>query len=128
MIYLLDTNVCVRYLRGRNGEQIEARLNAANPGDVALCSVVKAELLYGAARSQQPDKIWSHTTPASSAVFRTCRSKTGNSGEGIQRKVLSGRGVSERNDRERPVVAEPPDREVAPRRPSVYSNIADVPS
>ena len=56
MIYLLDTNVCVSYLRGRNGDQLEARLNAANPGDVALCSVVKAELLYGAARSQQPDK------------------------------------------------------------------------
>jgi tRNA(fMet)-specific endonuclease VapC len=56
MIYRLDTNVCVNYLRGRHRDQLEARLNAAHPGDVALCSVVKAELLYGAARSQQPDK------------------------------------------------------------------------
>jgi len=56
MIYLLDTNVCVSYLRGKNNVNIEARLNAVNPGDVGLCSVVKAELLYGAERSQQPQK------------------------------------------------------------------------
>jgi len=56
MIYLFDTNVCISYLRGKNSVNIEARLNAANPGDVALCSVVKAELLYGAERSQQPQK------------------------------------------------------------------------
>jgi tRNA(fMet)-specific endonuclease VapC len=59
VIYLLDTNVCVSYLRGKNSAQIEARLDAATPGDVALCSVVKAELLYGAERSQQPQQ--SHT-------------------------------------------------------------------
>jgi tRNA(fMet)-specific endonuclease VapC len=56
MIYLLDTNVCVSYLRERNRDQITARLDATNAGDVTLCSVVKAELLYGAARSQQPEK------------------------------------------------------------------------
>ena len=56
MIYLLDTNVCVSYLRGTDRQQVEARLNAASFGDVALCSVVKAELLYGAARSQQPER------------------------------------------------------------------------
>lgn len=54
MIYLLDTNVCVSYLRGTDRERLEARLNATQFGDIALCSVVKAELLYGAARSQQP--------------------------------------------------------------------------
>lgn len=56
MIYLLDTNICVRYLRGTDRQQLEARLNATSFGDVALCSVVKAELLYGAARSQQPER------------------------------------------------------------------------
>lgn len=56
MIYLLDTDVCVSYLRGKDRDKLEARLNATNPGDVALCSVVKAELLYGAARSQQPEQ------------------------------------------------------------------------
>lgn len=54
MIYLLDTNVCVSYLRGKDSVNIEARFDAVNPGDVALCSVVKAELLFGAERSQQP--------------------------------------------------------------------------
>jgi tRNA(fMet)-specific endonuclease VapC len=56
MIYLLDTNVCISYLRGKNSTNIEARLNAANVGDVALCSVVKAELQYGAERSQQAQR------------------------------------------------------------------------
>ena len=56
MNYLLDTNVCVSYLRGKNSGDIETRLDAASPGDVALCSVVKAELLYGAERSQQPQR------------------------------------------------------------------------
>ncbi|TVS21033.1 MAG: type II toxin-antitoxin system VapC family toxin [Planctomycetaceae bacterium] len=56
MIYLLDTNICVRYLRGTDGQQLEGRLNATSFGDVALCSVVKAELLYGAVRSQQPER------------------------------------------------------------------------
>ncbi len=56
MIYLLDTNVCISYLRGKNSVNIEAKLNAANSGDVALCSVVKAELQYGAERSQQSQR------------------------------------------------------------------------
>ena len=56
MIYLLDTNVCVSYLRGTDRERLETRLSAINFGDIALCSVVKAELLYGAARSQQPEQ------------------------------------------------------------------------
>jgi len=56
MNFLLDTNVCVSYLRAKNSAGIEARLKAANPGDAALCSVVKAELIYGAERSQQAQR------------------------------------------------------------------------
>ena len=56
MNYLLDTYVCVSYLRGRNSTNIETRMAAALPGEVALCSVVKAELLFGAERSQFPQK------------------------------------------------------------------------
>jgi len=56
MTFLLDTNICVAYLRGKRCDSIEASLRSIKPGDVALCSVVKAELLYGAARSQQPQK------------------------------------------------------------------------
>jgi tRNA(fMet)-specific endonuclease VapC len=48
--YLLDTNVCIRYLNGRS-ENTKTRLARLTPDDVALCSVVKAELLYGAVKS-----------------------------------------------------------------------------
>jgi tRNA(fMet)-specific endonuclease VapC len=50
MIYLLDTNACVRHLRGQC-PLLSQRLQARLPGDVCLCSVVLAELLYGAERS-----------------------------------------------------------------------------
>lgn len=50
MIYLLDTNTCIRYLNGQS-TAIRARLEELHPRDVNLCSVVKAELLYGAVKS-----------------------------------------------------------------------------
>jgi tRNA(fMet)-specific endonuclease VapC len=52
MIYLLDTNACVEYLRQRNSAVI-ARIAATPASDIRLCSVVKAELYHGAHRSQQ---------------------------------------------------------------------------
>src|SRR3954453_11220890 len=51
MIYLLDTNVCVEILRGRNLAVIR-QLAATSASDVRLCSVVKAELFHGAHRSR----------------------------------------------------------------------------
>jgi tRNA(fMet)-specific endonuclease VapC len=47
MTYLLDTNVCVQYLRGRNSSVLQ-RLRNTPTQDVHLCSVVKAELFLGA--------------------------------------------------------------------------------
>jgi len=55
VIYLLDTNVCIRYLNGRAPGVLE-RLRKQEPGDIAVCSVVKAELFYGAQRSQNPKR------------------------------------------------------------------------
>jgi len=55
MKYLLDTNVCIRYLNGRS-DGIRRMLEARAPGDVALCSVVKAELLYGVLKSARPQR------------------------------------------------------------------------
>ena len=55
MIYLLDTNVCVRYLNGRS-LAIRQRLEATDAADIAVCSVVKAELFYGANRSNNPQR------------------------------------------------------------------------
>lgn len=51
MKYLLDTNVCIRYLNGRSPQVLE-RLDALPETDIVLCSVVKLELRYGALRSQ----------------------------------------------------------------------------
>jgi len=40
MTYLLDTNVCMDYLRGRAVE-VRKRMESILPGDVVLCSIVK---------------------------------------------------------------------------------------
>lgn len=55
MSYLLDTNACIVYLK-RAAPGITSRLRETTPGEVYLCSVVKAELLYGAYKSQEPEK------------------------------------------------------------------------
>ena len=55
MIYLLDSNVCIAYLRGRS-LSVRQRLARTPPGDIRLCSVVKAELAYGTLRSAKPDE------------------------------------------------------------------------
>lgn len=55
MKYLLDTNVCIRYLNGQSA-QIEQRLTGLSPGQAALCSIVRAELLYSALKSAQPKR------------------------------------------------------------------------
>jgi tRNA(fMet)-specific endonuclease VapC len=51
--YLLDTNVCARYLNGRS-LLIREHLQSTNVEDIAVCSVVKAELFYGAMKSNNP--------------------------------------------------------------------------
>ena len=51
MTHLLDTNSCVDHLRRGPASNVTGKLAAAVPGSVVLCSVVVAELLYGAHRS-----------------------------------------------------------------------------
>jgi tRNA(fMet)-specific endonuclease VapC len=50
--FLLDTTVCVDYLRGR-GPVVE-RIQASDPEAVCVSSVVVAELRYGADKSADP--------------------------------------------------------------------------
>ena len=57
MKYLLDTNVCVKYLNGEPMKLLR-RLQATDLEDIAVCSVVKMELLYGAMKSRNPDASW----------------------------------------------------------------------
>lgn len=55
MTFLLDTNVCIKYLNGKS-EKIRKYIESLNPEDIVLCSIVKAELFYGAMKSRNPDK------------------------------------------------------------------------
>ncbi len=55
MKYLLDTNVCIVYLKGRN-LSLKQRLDTVSIQDIAVCSVVKAELCYGAMKSANPER------------------------------------------------------------------------
>ena len=51
--FLLDTNVCVEYLRRRNDKVIQ-RIQNLRPVEMRLCLVVVGELYYGAWKSPQP--------------------------------------------------------------------------
>ena len=53
MRYLLDTNVCIMFLSQRS-PLVDQRFMAVPTPDKIVCSVVRAELFYGAYKSQQP--------------------------------------------------------------------------
>jgi tRNA(fMet)-specific endonuclease VapC len=53
MTWLLDTNACIRYLNGRSSKQ-RAKYDATEPAEIRVCSVVKAELFFGAALTKDP--------------------------------------------------------------------------
>ena len=55
MRYLLDTNVCVMYLNGRS-DLVRDRILSTPTQDMVVCSVVKAELFYGAMKSNKPTR------------------------------------------------------------------------
>lgn len=55
MKYLLDTNTCIRYLNGRSADVIQ-KIRATPASEIVVCSVVRAELAYGAAKSQTPEQ------------------------------------------------------------------------
>jgi tRNA(fMet)-specific endonuclease VapC len=50
MRFLLDTNTCVAYLT-RRSSRVKERMARALPADIALCAIVKSELLCGARKS-----------------------------------------------------------------------------
>lgn len=52
MKVLLDTNICIAFLNGTD-RAVRQRLLGHEPEDVVLCSVVKAELYYGARNSER---------------------------------------------------------------------------
>ncbi len=53
MTYLLDSNVWITFLR-RPHSPVVPRLQARQPHEIRVCSVVRAELIYGTLRSAKP--------------------------------------------------------------------------
>jgi len=51
--YLLDTNACIGFLNGRSRTVLE-KLEATPDDQASVCSVVKAEMVYGAMKSRDP--------------------------------------------------------------------------
>ena len=54
-MFLLDTNHCVHILRDSHSP-VRQKLEQYQPTQIFLCSIVKAELLYGARKSAQVAK------------------------------------------------------------------------
>ncbi len=54
MIRLLDTNTCIQLWQRKN-LNVRRHFAQYSPAELALCSVVKAELLFGAWRSEQKE-------------------------------------------------------------------------
>lgn len=54
-MFLLDTNVCISLLNSGH-PNIRRAFEACSPSEIALCSVVKAELLFGARKSKRVEE------------------------------------------------------------------------
>ncbi|NET44003.1 type II toxin-antitoxin system VapC family toxin [Okeania sp. SIO2B3] len=55
LIYLLDPNVCIVYLKNKNSS-VNNYFHRLESDKIAVFSVVKAELFYGSRRSNNPQK------------------------------------------------------------------------
>ncbi len=54
MRYLLDANTCIDHFRKGAASPVTNRILAAPQADIAVCSIVRGELLVGAIKSQNP--------------------------------------------------------------------------
>ena len=55
MLYMLDTCICVDYLRAKN-ENLLKKVRSFNPRQIKIPSIVLAELLHGAYHSKRVEK------------------------------------------------------------------------
>lgn len=53
-MYLLDTNTCIQFING-SSVAVKDNFKQHSASDLVLCSVVKAELFYGARKSQRTE-------------------------------------------------------------------------
>jgi len=59
MIYLLDTNICIRYLNGR-APLIRSKMDTLADTDIAISTITQGEMFAGSARSQTPHESRAH--------------------------------------------------------------------
>jgi len=53
--FYLDTNICIYFLKGMY-ESVRTRLLEKHPDEIKICSIVKAEILYGGEKSIRKDE------------------------------------------------------------------------
>lgn len=53
--YLLDTNACIVYIKNSQSG-VRLKLESLPKSEIAVCSIVKAEMFYGSMKSQNPNK------------------------------------------------------------------------
>jgi tRNA(fMet)-specific endonuclease VapC len=53
--YLLDTNACIVYIKNTQSG-VRLKLESLPKSEIAVCSIVKAEMFYGSMKSQNPNK------------------------------------------------------------------------
>jgi tRNA(fMet)-specific endonuclease VapC len=70
MRYLLDTNTCIVHLRSGGTHSISKRLLATPNADLAIPTIVEAELLYGALHSASAIRGLSQTRTFCSSLTR----------------------------------------------------------
>lgn len=55
MRYLLDTNTCIRFINGRSAG-IRAKIMEIPDNEIAISTIVQAEMFAGSAKSQFPER------------------------------------------------------------------------
>jgi tRNA(fMet)-specific endonuclease VapC len=55
MKYYLDSNTCIYFLKGKHSE-LKQRILSENPNNIKIPSIIKAELLNGAEKSQRREE------------------------------------------------------------------------
>ncbi|MBE9170378.1 type II toxin-antitoxin system VapC family toxin [Pleurocapsales cyanobacterium LEGE 06147] len=54
MKYLLDTDICIYWLKGRN--EVREKINQLDQSEIAICSITVSELYFGAYNSSKIEK------------------------------------------------------------------------
>ena len=93
MIYQLDTNTCVEFLRHGSTSNVAAHLAAVPEDDIGISTVVLGELLFGALHSKDPVLATSSGVQPDRASRRHCHRR---SAEGSSDRHPNPKGTGQR--------------------------------